>query len=116
MNPWRRYGRWLKRIAIFVGLYIGIAYLLIGVSPGDALLHPGQNLASYRIFLVQLIFVTLFILVQFVAMFWFVSRGNDYVIYPGAYDVTFDAVRGQPAAVESTQGGLRLSPGCNARR
>jgi len=111
MNPWRRYGRWLKRIAIFVGLYIGIAYLLIGVSPGDALLHPGQNLASYRIFLVQLIFVTLFILVQFVAMFWFVSRGNDYVIYPGEYDVTFDDVRGQPAAVESTQEVLRLFQG-----
>src|SRR3990170_4735394 len=111
MNLWRRYGRWLKRIAIFVGLYIGIAYLLIGVSPGDALLHPGQNLASYRIFLVQLIFVTLFILVQFVAMFWFVSRGNDYVIYPGEYDVTFDDVRGQPAAVESTQEVLRLFQG-----
>jgi cell division protease FtsH len=39
------------------------------------------------------------------------ARGNDYVIYPNEYDVTFDDVRGQPAAVQSTKEVLRLFQG-----
>ncbi len=48
---------------------------------------------------------------QFVAMFWFLARGQTYVIYPREYDVTFDDVRGQPEIVESTKEALTLFQG-----
>jgi cell division protease FtsH len=111
MEQYRRYGRWLKRAAIVLTVYLVVAYLLIGISPKDALLHPGANLASFRSVVVTAIVLMSFIIIQFVAMFWFLARGNDYVIYPNEYDITFDDVRGQPAAVDSTKEVLRVFQG-----
>jgi cell division protease FtsH len=111
MEPYRRYGRWMKRAAIFLILYVAIGYLFIGVSPGQALLHPGDTLDEYRGLVIYLIFIMSFVVLQFVAMFWFLARGNDYVIYPNEYDTTFDDVRGQPAPVESTKEVLRVFEG-----
>jgi cell division protease FtsH len=111
MEQYRRYGRWLKRIAIFTLLYVAVGYLFIGVSPREALLHPGDTLDEYRGLVVYLIFIMSFVVLQFVAMFWFLARGNDYVIYPNEYDTSFDDVRGQPAAVESTKEVLRVFEG-----
>src|SRR5881396_2958092 len=111
MNPLRRYGRWIKRAVIILTIYLLVAFLLIGISPGQALAHPGANLASFRAFVVQAIVLMSFIILQFVALFWFLARGNNYVIYPNEYDVSFDDVRGQPAAVNSTKEVLRLFQG-----
>ncbi|MGH2590942.1 MAG: AAA family ATPase, partial [Actinomycetota bacterium] len=111
MQRYRRYGRWLKRAAIWLTLYVLVGYLLIGVSPGQALLHPADTLADYRGLFVYLIFIMSFVVLQFVAMFWFLARGNDYVIYPNEYDTTFEDVRGQPAAVESTKEVMRVFEG-----
>ena len=57
-----------------------------------------------------LLFMMLMI-VQFVGLFWFLSRGRTYVIYPREYDVTFDDVRGQPEIVASTKEALSLFQG-----
>src|SRR5881397_809417 len=111
LTPYRRYGRWLKRTVIFLVLYIAIGYLFIGVSPRTALAHPGSSFSAYRGFVVYLIFIAFTGIIYFVAIFWIMARGNDYVIYPGEYDVTFDDVRGQPAAVQSTKEVLRLFQG-----
>ena len=111
MNPNRRYGKMTKRIVIFLSVYVITAYLFVGVSPGQALLHPGASLAQYRGFVVYMIVILSLAVGQFAAIFWFMARGNDYVIYPGEYDKTFDDVRGQPAAVTSTQEVLRLFEG-----
>jgi cell division protease FtsH len=61
--------------------------------------------------LVMLSLYVAIILVQFVALFWFLARGRTYVIYPREYDVTFDDVRGQPEIVESTKEALTLFQG-----
>ncbi|HEX6230416.1 MAG TPA: AAA family ATPase [Actinomycetota bacterium] len=111
MEQYRRYGRWLKRAAIILVVYLGVAYLLIGITPGQAILHPGANLAAFRGFVVQALVLMSFIIMQFVAMFWFLARGNSYVIYPNEYDISFDDVRGQPAAVRSTRDVLRVFEG-----
>ncbi|MBI4259841.1 MAG: AAA family ATPase [Actinobacteria bacterium] len=111
LTPYRRYGRWAKRAAWILTIYLVVAYILIGVSPRDALLNPAENLANYRGFIVQAMVLMSFIILQFTAMFWFLARGNNYVIYPGEYDVSFDDVRGQPAAVRSTKEVLRLFQG-----
>jgi len=62
-------------------------------------------------FLVMIIMMMLFMIVQFAGLFWFLSRGRTYVIYPREYDVTFDDVRGQPEIVESTKEALTLFQG-----
>lgn len=111
MQPYRRYLRWLKRATIILIVYITVAYLLIGITPREAILHPGANLAAFRQFVVQAMVLMSFIILQFTAMFWFLARGNDYVIYPNEYDTTFDDVRGQPAAVQSTKEVMRVFEG-----
>jgi len=111
MQPYRRYLRWLKRATIILIVYLTVAFLLIGISPREALLHPGANLAAFRGFVVQALILMSFIILQFTAMFWFLARGNDYVIYPNEYDTTFDDVRGQPAAVQSTKEVMRVFEG-----
>ncbi len=111
MEHYRRYIRWLKRAAIFLTVYVAVGFLFLGVKPADALLHPGQTLASYRGFVVYLLFISMFLVVQFAAMFWFLMRGTYYTVYPGEYDKSFDDVRGQPAAVESSREVLRLFQG-----
>jgi len=58
-----------------------------------------------------LFFAMAFLIVQFVALFWYLSRGRTYIIYPGEYDVTFDDVRGQKAAVEATSEVVKLFQG-----
>ena len=111
MDQYRRYLRWIRRAALVLGVYLLIAYLLLGITPDVALTNPGPTLAQYRVLIIQILFAIVFILIQFVALFWFLARGNTYVIYPGEYDVTFDDVRGQPAAVEATKEVLRLFQG-----
>ncbi|MFM8944431.1 MAG: AAA family ATPase [Actinomycetota bacterium] len=111
MNRYRRYLRWLKRATYALVIYLAVAYLLVGVSPRDALLDPGENLAAFRGVLVQGLVLVGFIIIQFVARFWFLARGNDYVIYPNEYDTSFDDVRGQPAAVDATKEVLRVFQG-----
>jgi cell division protease FtsH len=111
MEQYRRYWRWLKRALIFLAVYLLVGWLFLGVRPSDALLHPGATLSTYRMFVVQLLFISLFLVVQFAAMFWFLMRGTYYTIYPNEYDKTFDDVRGQPAAVESSKEVLRLFQG-----
>jgi cell division protease FtsH len=58
-----------------------------------------------------LFFAMMFLIVQFVALFWFLGRGRTYIIFPGEYDATFDDVRGQKAAVEATREVVRLFQG-----
>lgn len=111
MDQYRRYWRWLKRSIIFLIVYVVVGFLFLGVSPGDALLHPGQTLGTYRGLVVSLLFISMFMVVQFGAMFWFLMRGTYYTIYPNEYDKSFDDVRGQPAAVQSSKEVLRLFQG-----
>jgi cell division protease FtsH len=58
-----------------------------------------------------LVFIMSAMVLQFVAIFWFLARGQTYVIYPREYDVTFDDVRGQPEIVDSTKEALTLFQG-----
>ncbi len=61
--------------------------------------------------LLTVILLMAFMVVQFVAIFWFLARGRTYVIYPREYDTSFDDVRGQPEIVESTKEALKLFQG-----
>jgi cell division protease FtsH len=108
---YRRYGRWLKRAAWILAIYMFAAWLFMGLSPAQSLGNPELVMTQLRPFMLQAMILVFFIILQFGAMFWFLSRGNDYVIYPNEYDTSFDDVRGQPAAVESTKEVLRVFEG-----
>jgi cell division protease FtsH len=112
MDPqYRRYGRWLKRAAWILAIYVFAAWLFMGLSPAQSVSDPELVMSQLRPFMLQAMILVFFIIIQFGAMFWFLSRGNDYVIYPNEYDTSFDDVRGQPAAVESTKEVLRVFEG-----
>src|SRR3990172_3206709 len=111
MDQYRRYGRWLKRAAWILVIYLFAAWLFMGLSPAQSVSDPELVISQLRPFMLQAMILVFFIILQFGAMFWFLSRGNDYVIYPNEYDTSFDDVRGQPAAVESTKEVLRVFEG-----
>jgi cell division protease FtsH len=111
MDQYRRYGRWLKRAAWVFVIYLFAAWLFMGLSPSQSLANPSLVMTQLRPFMLQALILVFFIILQFGALFWFLSRGNDYVIYPNEYDTSFDDVRGQPAAVEATQEVLRVFEG-----
>jgi cell division protease FtsH len=108
MERGRRYIRWLKRAVIIYLAYLAFAYIFLGLNPIAATTQIGTALAGLRGFLLQALILVSFILIQFIALFWFLARGNTYVIYPREYDITFDDVRGQEAAVRATKEVLRL--------
>ena len=87
----------------------------VRLNPVQALGHIGQLfpmfLRSALPAVMYLVFFLLIGIVQFVGIFWYMSRGRTYVIYPGEYDVTFDDVRGQPAVVEATKEVVKLFQG-----
>ncbi|HXJ66107.1 MAG TPA: AAA family ATPase, partial [Actinomycetota bacterium] len=59
----------------------------------------------------QMLFLGAILILQFAALFWFLSRGRTYAIFPGEYDVNFDDVRGQPAIVDATKQVVKLFQG-----
>ncbi len=61
--------------------------------------------------LAMFLILMLFGVVQILGIFYFLSRGRTYVIYPREYDVSFDDVRGQPEIVSSTKEALSLFQG-----
>jgi cell division protease FtsH len=88
----------------------------VHLAPPQALAHFGtyflpEYLPKVVALVSQLLFLSLFLIIQFAALFWFMSRGRTYVIYPGEYDVTFDDVRGQPAIVDATKEVVKLFQG-----
>jgi cell division protease FtsH len=122
--------RWAKRIlfvAALYGLYLLAIYLIfpwgqVVQTPAGPQRTPEFSVAAANSFLpglllrlggfgLQLAFFALVLIIQFVALFWFLSRGRTYVIYPGEYDVNFSDVRGQKAAVEATREVVRLFQG-----
>jgi len=53
--------------------------------------------------LFQLLFAVVFVIVQFVAIFWFLARGRTYWILPGETGATWDDYRGNPEIVENAK-------------
>lgn len=51
----------------------------------------------------QLLFAIMFMIVQFVALFWFLARGRTYWILPGETGATWDDYRGNPEIVENAK-------------
>lgn len=54
-------------------------------------------------FFMQILFAVLFIIVQFVALFWFLGRGRVYWVMPGETGVGFADYKGNPEVLEAAR-------------
>ena len=122
--------RWTKRLVFLAALYglylLGLWLFLpwgeLVTTPRGPIQTPEFSLTEANSLIPSLLFsligplmyvafIIFIVVFQFVAIFWVLSRGRTYVIYPGEYDVNFDDVRGQKAAVEATREVVRLFQG-----
>ena len=122
--------RWTRRLLILAALYglylLGVWWFFpwgqIVETPQGLAIVPEFSVAAANSLLPELLlqvgalalyagFIIFIVILQFVAIFWYLSRGRTYIIYPGEYDTNFDDVRGQKAAVEATSEVVRLFQG-----
>lgn len=85
---WRGLILWLILLAAFVFWFL----------PNTETLMPYVTFGLYLVF--QLLFAVLFMVVQFGALFYFLSRGRTYWVMPGETGITFKDYKGQKDVLE----------------
>ena len=128
LKYWQRHRRALRLALTWAGS-IFVLYLLgawfFGVNDGSGNMSQVSPATATRNFLsffptmlktvlptvLQLAIGVTFGIFQFVAIFWFMSRGRTYTLFPGEYDLSFDDVRGQSHIVGATKDVMRLFQG-----
>ena len=101
MNDWNRYrmSRALKWVAI-IGLMAVILGAATGTSAATALFTLPTTIWSALPMVLQLVFYMLLMILQFVALFWFLSKGGVETYFPDDIKTRFTDVWGQDAVVE----------------
>ena len=84
---------WIAVIAVVTGK-------IIHTTPVLALLRGPQLIWHVLPFVLQIAFTLLFVVLQFVALFWFMSRGGVDVYYPDDIKTRFSDVWGQDHVLE----------------
>src|SRR4051794_40449622 len=92
-----RWLKWRKSILWVAAVVILSIYLL---NSGPTVWNVVISIVSL---LLQLLFAMLFMIIQFVALFWFLARGRTYWILPGETGSTWDDYRGNPEIVENAK-------------
>jgi ATP-dependent Zn protease len=82
-------------------------YFIIDVLPQLTPPSPG----SIFTYVVQIIFAMFYMMVQFVALFWFLGRPRLYWVMPGETGVNFDDYKGNPEVLEAARRIVRLLQG-----
>jgi cell division protease FtsH len=96
------FGRFLRRrwwavllVALILGYIVTQWVPLIIASPPQ----PGTVLQ----FVIQIVFVIFLVLIQFVALFWFLGRPRIYWVLPGETGYTFADYKGNPEVLEAAR-------------
>jgi len=98
LSDWTRYR--IRRIATWV-LWIAVIAIVIGKATHTA--NPSLILQAVwhaLPFVAQLLVILLFVVLQFAAIFWFLSRGGVDVYYPDDIKTRFSDVWGQDHVLE----------------
>ena len=101
MNDWTRFrlGR-VIRLLVILAIVDLIVASLFDLPPANALIEAPARLFDYLPLLLQLAFGFVFVIVQFVGLFWFLSRGGIDTYMPDDIDTRFTDVWGQDNVVE----------------
>jgi cell division protease FtsH len=103
----QRIRRFITSVWLWVTL-IGI--VIIALLDADVM----RSLMTIALLAFQLVFAIAYILIQFVAMFTFLSRTRMYTIMPGAEGVSFSDYRGQPEVLDQAKQIVMLLRGVKA--
>jgi len=101
MNDWTRYrmGRAL-RFAVLIFVLALVLGAVLNTSPIQGLVQLPSRIFSALPLIFQLFFAVAFIIIQFGAMFWFLSRGGMEVYFPDDIKTRFSDVWGQDSVLE----------------
>src|SRR5262249_6959132 len=103
-----QFGRFLRLRWIWVLVVIAIGwYFIVNIVPQLTPPSPG-SIFTYGI---QIVFAIFFVLIQFIALFWFLARPRLYWVMPGETGVTFDDYKGNPEVLEAARRIVRLLQG-----
>ena len=95
-SSWTRFRLWRLFMIVF---WIAVLGLVLGkiqkTTPVLALIQAPAAIWHYLPYVLQLVFTLLFVVLQFVALFWFLSRGGVDVYYPDDIKTRFSDVWGQ---------------------
>ncbi len=97
-KPWTRFrvGRFIRRLIYIFVFALLLDYFIDEVNgPLEALVEAPRILVDALPFIFQLMFGFLFVAVQFIGIFWLLSRGGTDVILPEEVSTRFDDVWGQ---------------------
>jgi cell division protease FtsH len=96
LSNWTRFRLW--RLCIIAFWIVILAFVLGKIrqtSPVLALIQAPAAVWHYLPYALQLVFTLLLVVLQFVALFWFLSRGGVDVYYPDDIKTRFSDVWGQ---------------------
>ncbi|MEU8006727.1 AAA family ATPase [Catellatospora sp. NPDC049111] len=96
LSDWTRFrlARILKWI-FWIVVFAFVAGAVLDTSPVLALFQAPAILWALMPFVVQMVFILFIVVMQFVAIFWFLSRGGVEVYYPDDIKTRFTDVWGQ---------------------
>jgi cell division protease FtsH len=96
LSSWTRFRLWRLFVVVFwIAVLAVILSKIRQTSPVLALFQAPALLWHYLPSVIQLLFYVLFIIIQFAALFWFLSRGGVDVYYPDDIKTRFADVWGQ---------------------
>ncbi|MFG1706772.1 AAA family ATPase [Nonomuraea sp. M3C6] len=103
-DDWTRYrlSRALK-VTFFVVLIALVLGAVLDVSPFVALMQAPALIWQAMPFLIQIVFLFFVVIIQFVGLFWFLSRGGVETYFPDDIKTRFRDVWGQDHVVERVQ-------------
>ena len=95
-----QFGRFVKLRWLWL-ILAGIVdwYFIVNVIPQLTPPSPG----SIFLYVFQIAFAVLFIVIQFAALFWFLGRPRLYWVMPGETGINFDDYKGNPEVLEAAR-------------
>jgi len=96
MSDWNRYRlARLAKILVFLAILSIVLGTIFDTSPALALVELPSRIVDALPFVFQLMFGALFIIIEFGALFWLLTRGGVDVYYPADIKTRFSDVWGQ---------------------
>ena len=95
-----QFGRFVKLRWLWLILAGIVAwYVIVNVIPQLTPPSPG----TVFLYVFQIAFAVLFIIIQFAALFWFLGRPRLYWVMPGETGINFDDYKGNPEVLEAAR-------------